>query len=73
MFLSISQIVLIFVGLALLFLSFVAASDMVALGAMNASMFAFIFAHLSRIEQKVDAIYEELMAYEIVEDGSQDE
>lgn len=73
MFLSISQIVLIIVGLALLFLSFIAASDMVALGAMNASMFAFIFAHLSRIEQKADAIYEELMAYEIVEEGVKDE
>ena len=73
MLLSISQLALIVVGLALLFLSFTAADDILALGAMNASMFAFIFAHLSRIEQKVEAVYAELLAYEIVEEEVKDE
>ena len=71
MLVSIPQIALTILGILLLFLSFIAADGMSALTLMNAAMFCFVFAHLDRIEQKVEAIYRELMAYEIVEDDQE--
>ncbi len=69
---NIMQWVYVIIGVALLFLSFVAQSEVLALGAMVGGMFAFLFGNLARIELKVEAIYAELMAYEIVEDDSEE-
>lgn len=69
---NVMQWVYVVIGIALLFLSYVAASDILALGAMVGGMFAFLFGNLARIELKVDAMYAELMTYEIVEDDSEE-
>ena len=55
-------------GILLLLMSFFTYNEVVSLGLMCGAMFSFAFLHLTRVERKLDAIYEELMAYEIVEE-----
>lgn len=64
----IADVAFLFSGILLLFMSFFVSNEVVSLGLMCGAMFSFAFLHLTRVERKLDAIYEELMAYEIVEE-----